>query len=506
MRSDICLILEGTYPYVAGGVSTWVAQILQSMPDIKFSILFIGATPEQTRELKYDIPLNVTEIQEIFIHDFPKDTRTEASTKLTDEEWQIFKDTALQLMQGKTVNLLKVRQIALKPKNDEDFMQLFAYSKKSWDIIEEIYKENISASASFLDFFWTFRFINLPFLKLMRATPMQARCYHTACTGYAGLLGSLFNRLTGAPLLISEHGIYTRERRIEIFDADWICGTSDVPLALDLARERNLFKEWWSSFFLSLSRIGYNSSFRIFSLFSANRRDQIADGAPSELVKIIPNGIALSRFADIKTRVRSKDDLFVIGYVGRIASIKDVKTLIRSLESLKSMQVNFKALLMGPLDEDIEYAQECKELVTNLGIDSEVEFTGRVNIVDKLHELDVVVLSSISEGLPFAILEAGCAGIPFVATNVGACKELINGLTDEDKALGAGGFIVPVATPEEMAKALMRLANNPEMAQKMGQAAKERAKRFYEIGDVMQRYRQEYEYALEFSNESLEIY
>ena len=44
MKSDVCLILEGTYPYVAGGVSHWVAQILDHMPHLRFSMLYIGAS------------------------------------------------------------------------------------------------------------------------------------------------------------------------------------------------------------------------------------------------------------------------------------------------------------------------------------------------------------------------------------------------------------------------------------------------------------------------------
>ena len=63
MRCDVCLILEGTYPYVAGGVSTWVAQIIEYMPEVSFGIIYIAASRRDKLTLKYTIPVNVTEIQ-----------------------------------------------------------------------------------------------------------------------------------------------------------------------------------------------------------------------------------------------------------------------------------------------------------------------------------------------------------------------------------------------------------------------------------------------------------
>ena len=293
-------------------------------------------------------------------------------------------------------------------------------------------------------------------LKLLRTRVMPAKIYHSACTGYAATLGTLFSRLTGGKLLISEHGIYTRERRIEIFDADWIYGDSSLPLALDMSRKSNKFKEWWINLFFTLSRTSYNTATQIYSLFEANRRDQIADGAEPGKVRIIPNGIDLSDFLAITPRKRGPGDELIIGYVGRIAPIKDVKTLIKSLDYLKRDGVKFKALLMGPFDEDVGYYEECRELVERLGLQAEAEFTGRVQVKEKLREIDVGVISSISEGLPFAILESGGAGLPFVATDVGSCRELLEGAKEEDKALGRGGFIVSVRRRERWLKHSVR--------------------------------------------------
>ncbi len=491
MRCDVCLILEGTYPYVAGGVSTWVAQIIEYMPDISFGIIYLAATSKDKLTLKYDLPVNVTEVREVYLYDFPKQKSFGYDHILSDAEWKEVEVFQRAIIRGEPLNVVGISKLVQKPQSIEAFMQEFAYSHKSWDAAMSLYNESFDA-LGLLDFFWSYRIINLPLLKLLRTRIIPAKIYHTACTGYASALGALYSRITGSPLLISEHGIYTRERRIDVFDADWICGESYVPRSLDMSRKSNHFKEWWVNLFMSLSRTAYNNAQQIFSLFQANKRDQVADGAEAERVRIIPNGIELSDFLAITPRVRGEADKFVIGYVGRIAPIKDVKTLIKSLDHLKRFQVNFKALLMGPYDEDVQYYQECRELVERLDLSAEVEFTGRVKVTDKLGEIDVGVISSISEGLPFAILEAGGAGVPFVATDVGACRELIEGGSDEDRALGKGGYVVSVSSPKELALALKKVADSTEEAARMGQILRERVSRYYNINEVMNQYRDEY--------------
>ncbi len=504
MHCDICLILEGTYPYVSGGVSTWVDQILQSMPDINFGILYLGASSLEPRTLKYKLPPNVTVLRECFIHDTPDfSPDLQKRSRLAPHHWEAYERYLRTVVRGEPLDLLALRELALAPRTLTDFFQEFTGSGRAWDAGVGLYQSAVPEGASFIDYYWTQRFINIPLLQLLRAPLIQARVYHSACTGYAGALGALFSRMTGAPLLVTEHGIYTRERRIEIFDADWICGDPEVPLSLDMARTSNFYKEWWVNFFLSLSRTAYHTAAMVYSLFNANRRDQIADGADDKRLRIIPNGIEIGRYRQLRPRERNAGDPFIVGYIGRIAPIKDVKTLIRSLDVVKASGVKLEALLMGPADEDDQYAAECHELVEALGLDGNVTFTGPIKVLEWLPKVDVIVISSISEGLPFAILEAGCAGLPVVSTDVGACRELVEGGTTEDREFGAGGFIVPVASPADLGNALVRLAKDPVLARRMGDAARRRMHRYYDLAGVMHSYRQEYEYWVEMGADGM---
>ena len=65
----ICLILEGCYPYVHGGVSTWMHQYITIMKEHEFVLWVIGAKAEQKGKFVYDLPDNVTEIHEVFLDD-----------------------------------------------------------------------------------------------------------------------------------------------------------------------------------------------------------------------------------------------------------------------------------------------------------------------------------------------------------------------------------------------------------------------------------------------------
>ncbi len=493
MRSDVCLILEGTYPYVAGGVSTWVAQILEAMPQIHFSIVYIGPRSDMPREYKYAIPNNVLEIREVFVHDYPQiDPHVGQWKSVPEEDWRILADFEANLLQGDAVDLEAILPVLKRFASTTDFLQALGHSREAWEVVLDHYRRFAPPRASFIDFFWSHRFINLPALNLLRASLPQARVYHTACTGYAGLLGAKAKLLYGAPLLVTEHGIYTRERRIEIFNADWIRDEASAMTSLDLRRAKNFYKEWWIQFFLALSRTAYREATQIFSLFEANRQAQIADGADASRIQIIPNGIDTTRYGTVAQRQRTAGEPLHVGFIGRITAIKDIKTLLRALEIL-GRRVPVEAFLMGPMDEEEEYAAECHELAQVLGIEERTRFLGRVNIKDYLGQLDVVVLTSISEGLPFVILEANCAGLPVVTTEVGACRELLQGRTAEDRELGESGLLAPVASPAAIAAQLEILARNPELARRMGMAGRERVHRYYDLHEVMQEYQRAYE-------------
>jgi glycosyltransferase involved in cell wall biosynthesis len=101
----------------------------------------------------------------------------------------------------------------------------------------------------------------------------------------------------------------------------------------------------------------------------------------------------------------------------------------------------------------------------------------------------VLVLTSLSEAQPLVILEANCAGVPAVASNVGACDELLFGRTPEDRALGPSGILTAVASPHETADAVVRLWRDPQLRRCMQLAGIRRVESFYRESDLLAAYR-----------------
>jgi glycosyltransferase involved in cell wall biosynthesis len=222
---------------------------------------------------------------------------------------------------------------------------------------------------------------------------------------------------------------------------------------------------------------------------------QIADGAQPEKTRVIPNGINLQRYQAALEK-RPQDIPPILGLIGRVVPIKDIKTFIRAVRTLIDTRPDAQGWIVGPEDEDPSYVSECKDLVASLGLENSVKFLGFQNVLEILPQLGLVVLTSISEALPLVVLEAFASGVPCLATDVGSCRELIEGRGEEDRALGAAGSVVFIADPEGTARAALALIDNPERWLAAQQAGLARVKRYYDDKLMFSSYRNLYTQAL----------
>jgi glycosyltransferase involved in cell wall biosynthesis len=168
-------------------------------------------------------------------------------------------------------------------------------------------------------------------------------------------------------------------------------------------------------------------------------------------------------------------------------------TFIRAMRTVINRLPEAEGWIIGPEDEDAEYAQECHNLAIGLGLESKVKFLGFQRLTDVLPQVGVVALSSISEALPLVILEGFAAGVPAVATDVGACRQLIYGLDAEDQALGAAGSVVGIADPQSFATAALELLTDQNKWQAASNAGIRRVETYYNQEQMFERYRAIYE-------------
>jgi glycosyltransferase involved in cell wall biosynthesis len=87
--------------------------------------------------------------------------------------------------------------------------------------------------------------------------------------------------------------------------------------------------------------------------------------------------------------------------------------------------------------------------------------------------------------------------LPVVATDVGACRELLEGRGPEDRALGPSGLLTAIADPQEMASALVRLLRDPALRARLAEAGAARVGRYYRQSDIIERYRALYRQHIE---------
>jgi glycosyltransferase involved in cell wall biosynthesis len=493
--ADIGLILEGTYPYVAGGVSSWVHQIIRGFPEYRFALAFIGSSRSDYAGMKYQLPQNVVHLQEHYIHgggELPavRPLAGDAATydmveKLHEHFRAPHKDSDALI--GESLQALS--------SGGQLTLQSFLHSRASWDYTTEQYRR-FSRDPSFIDYFWTVRTMHRPLWMLAQAAASfpPVRILHVVSTGYAGFLAAMLRWKSGRPLILSEHGIYTKERKIDLFHSEWIRDQRD-PFTRDPA-EIGYLRQLWIRFFESLGRMCYRACDEIVSLYEANRQRQIADGAPPERTRIVPNGVDLARLSALRAKRAPNDPPPVLCLLGRVVPIKDVKTFIRAVHIAAKRMPQVEGWIAGPEDEDPGYAEECRVLARSIGVGERIRFLGFQKIEEVMPKVGVLALSSISEGLPLVLLEGFAAGVPAVVTDVGSCRQLIHGLDGEDAALGAAGRVVGIADPQALAGAALELLGSAEAWRAAQAAGIARVERYYSQERLFAEYREIYRRAL----------
>ncbi len=489
--ADICLVLEGTYPFVSGGVSSWVHHLTSHLSHLTFTVLHIS--PKRgyyTKGPVYKMPPNVLGVKEVYLHDYvisSKGRPTDLRAKV-----EFFRDLVRDMVEGKSGSFASFLR-ALQAEGNEGFSSFdLLQTPESWEVLVENYRKE-AEEESFLNFFWTWRYAYLPLFNLLSANIPKARVYHTISTGYAGLLAAGAKVNFVRPMLLTEHGIYTKERRIEINRSDWIQDWDSGELVAE--RTAPYFRRYWIRQFQMMSRITYEYADEIFTLYVGNTREQMKDGADPRKLRVIPNGIDLDRFGEAADAfdARGDNDRFTVCFVGRVCPIKDIMTFVSAMRLVADEVPDVKVRVLGPMDEDPEYAEMCQRHAKQLGLENNLAFEGKVNVLEEFPKVDVMVLTSISEAQPLVILEAGAVGIPTVATDVGSCSELLYGTTPDDRALGPGGIVTPMASPGETARAVLQLYYDPGLRRRMRDSMRARVKQFYDQRDMVAAYDELYQ-------------
>ncbi|MBW1721811.1 MAG: GT4 family glycosyltransferase PelF [Deltaproteobacteria bacterium] len=478
-RSDICLVVEGSYPYVTGGVASWLQWLMENLPEFTFSVVALIAEKKREEDRKYPFPPNLVAYEEYVLFDY-SEIEDSVPLTLSRQRWRELQERLYRLMKEWRRGVLSeesigiLREVVLQAPTG--IFRNFLEDEGAFALLTRLNGE-FREDAGFVKYFYNFRNIHLIFFRVLTLIPRlpSSALYHAPGTGFAGFIACLRKALYGTPSIITEHGIYLQEREMELLKSDWL----DDPY----------LKDMWIEAFTALCHWQYGFSDRIITLYEGNKRLEMEYGAREGRIQVIPNGIDVERFVSARSpRCRSLPR--TVGFVGRVDSVKDIKTFIQAMAMVRKEFPEMQALVIGPTSDQPGYFQECRDLIRMLDLEETVTFTGRADVLDYYRKMDVLVLTSIKEAMPLVVMEAMASGVPVVATDVGACRELLYGREDDE--MGEAGLVRGVMDAEGIAEATVRILGDPRLADRLAESGIRRIEAFYREERIAEEYREIY--------------
>jgi len=444
---EVTLLTEGTYPYVHGGVSVWCDQLVQGMPDVRFHVL--GITGSGREPHVWELPPQVASVSSAPLWGRPPGGAAPRGRALR------------RFLAGYERFLLSMLDADFEHHFADELYELAEFALTGGSLTAALRSE---AALRSLQSLWSRPFLATHAarptvqdalqatdllehaLRPLAVQPPSRGVAHAVTGGLAVLPGLTARRFHGVPLLLSEHGIYLRERYLSYRTAPYRWPVKALILG----------------FFRLLATEGYRGADLITPCNRYNRRWEERGGCDPGRIRTIYNGVDPELFP----YAGPEPETPTLSWAGRIDPIKDLETLIRAFALVRAELPDARLRLFGGVPAGGEdYREQLDRLAAELGVSESISFEGRIDTVRHAYAAgNVVMLSSISEGFPFSLIEAMACGRATVSTDVGGVSE----------AVGDTGLVVPPREPEAMARAALGLLQEPDRRTALGSAARER--------------------------------
>jgi len=472
----ITLITEGTYPFHMGGVSVWCDQLLRDFGEHRFNVLALTATGDEPRT--WELPTNVDSVVEVPLwgrqHGRAKRAKATEYLPVLERFFRsletsngFFRTLGMERSNAAFVASLKeLADLARSGKLHAAMSSvqavdlLLSMAPRCSDRASDADEGNVLSMADAVDVLTLLEH----FLRPLAIAPPTGEICHSVANGLGALPALAAKWDNKTPFLLTEHGLYLRERYLS-----YKPGTLNQPARAIILR-----------FFRLLVETAYEAADIVAPGSGYNRTWEMAQATPSERIFPLRNGIDPAEFPVATT----EPEVPTLSWIGRVDPLKDVETLLRAFAEVRVAIPECRLRMFGPTpDGGGEYARRCLDLLSELGLDGAATFEGRVgSVVDAYHAGHVVMLTSISEGLPYTVLEAMACGRPVIATDVGGVGE----------AVGETGILVPPRQPSEIAAACVRLLSDADLRHSLGAAARERVENLFTAKRSFQEYRRLY--------------
>lgn len=487
-KIKVLLVLEGSYPFAGGGISTWTHQLTHKVSNASFIIYSINAHLET--EYKYELSNNVDDVIQVPIwapnepHDylnygkeyykliFQKERTTEG--KIKKKFIPVFKELMYAIFNSNTVNASYLDSVFYKMWkffNKYDFKKTMK-SVSVWNaykesITEYIAKEKYDYNVTILDLTiglqWIYRFL-IPF----SIDIPKADISHITLSGFPIVPALTLKYKYNTPIMITEHGVFIRERLI----------------AINASEYSFFLKNLLIKFSECITKLAYYKADSILSVNTFNTTWEKVYGASKDKIKVIYNGVDHLLFKPRPKPAHLKNTPTVVA-AARVFELKDILTMIKTCNVVRQTIPNVKFLVYGSKTAVPEYTKKCEKLIDELDLRQNFDLAGfhpEPHLI--YNEGDISILTSISEGFPFTVIESMSSGVPVVSTDVGGVYEAL-----DEKS----GFICKPRNYKEIAHKVVQLLSDDKLRNEMSVYGRQRVIDNFTIKRFIDGYEEAYE-------------
>lgn len=470
-RGTVLFETEGTYPFVGGGVSTWADILVNNLKDFDFYIYAVTGMPYA--KYKYKLPSNVKFVRQIplwgseepfedIFFEIPFSSiylrKTKVNERVVFRKFiPIFVEFISALMNPFSDPEECASYIWLMHRyfSEYDYKETFK-SFVVWQefkrlIISKYLEENQflreDEIPSVYDLTLAMRWLYHHLMSLYVDVP-EVDLSHATAAGFSGLPSVVAKMRDGTPLIVTDHGVFARERYIGV--------GSEKSLSF-------FAKKFLINLSILVSKVLYKLADKVLPVSRFNTTWEKILGVDDDKIKVIYNGIDPEVFKP-KPKPEKTSKFPTVVAAARIMPLKDIETMIRASAIVREEIPNVKFIVYGSLDVDPVYTRKCQLLIKELKLENTFILAGHHPRPNEIYnEGDISVLSSISEGFPYTVIESMACARPVVATDVGGVREALEGF----------GIIVKPRDPKALAEGIIKLLKDHELRETLGRRARE---------------------------------
>jgi glycosyltransferase involved in cell wall biosynthesis len=483
----VLLVNWDSYPNLtSGGVHTWAKSLIEGMPEWEFVV--INALSNANTNARYSVPPNVTRVIEVpifgrtrFEEFYPGDASLLLRGLRTTE--RVVKSEFLPIFEDFLRTIVAdgcdTRRVAELVPRLHGVLASYDPGKClenpwAWEAFLKVIGEDALYSRMPLRAALTAFHILQKNLQVLSIEVPKVDLVHCSLAWLPSLISLCAKDESKCPVVVTEHGLAFRE----------------LLLHYDAYAGDDAAKLFWKVLSGNVVKTLYSAADAITTGCQMNASWEMRLGADPDKIRVIHNGVDTQRFRPTGER---RDPRPTVVCVARVDVLKDILNLIFAMKHVSQEVPEARCLVYG-VSTNLEYSKLCVDKVRELHLEESVQFMGATTEPERAYNsADVVAFSSLSEGFPFAVIEAMACGKAIVATDVGGVREALQGC----------GVIVRSRRPRELAAAVVRLLGDEGLRSELGSSAAKRARERFTSARSAERYANLYEQLLSGSPQSV---